>query len=128
MDTDFRAQGQRTPPAAAASSVVNRQSKPIVRDGPEPVVRFGPPPDRSDDATLMPTSVSAEEQSFHNRLAGLHIVPVTTLAETCAAVRRTAKHHKHPQRGTFGRGPIPRYDCPNSVTVRIRPHTTQRID
>jgi hypothetical protein len=48
----------------------------------------------------------ADEQAFQSRLATLNITPATALSDTCAAVRRTTRHEKHPERAAlpFARG------------------------
>jgi hypothetical protein len=51
-------------------------------------------------------SEAQDEQAFQARVAAFNIIPVNHLADACAAVRRTARHGKHPQRASlpFARG------------------------
>jgi len=84
----------RTRTAATATTTPPKPSRAILRDGPEPTVHFGLPTE-SPKADSTPRIGIAD---LRDRLEALKLTPARSLAETCAAVGRTAKHHKHPDR------------------------------
>jgi hypothetical protein len=78
----------RIPPVSVTNPATRKE---VVRDGPEPEVRFGQPSTRPD----LPQSPDlVADEVFRERIAGLKIMPNTTVADTNAAVRRTAKARK----------------------------------
>jgi hypothetical protein len=87
----------RTRTPAAATTAVAAPRKPpqeFLRDGQEPVVNF----DRSTDRLRRDSSTPMDPTSIPGRISALTLTPATTLADTCASVRRTAKHGNHPDR------------------------------
>ena len=86
----------RTP--TAATSAPAEPIKPIIRDGAEPEVRFGLPSGDSATGLQRPIITPTDAQAWQDRIAALAIKPATAIADTCAAVRRTAQHKKHPGR------------------------------
>src|SRR6266702_8626029 len=83
------------PASAAAVATAPKAPKAILRDGPEPTVHFGLPTEPPEDDSTPQIGTSG----LRDRLDALKITPAQSLADTCAAVRRTAKHDKHPERG-----------------------------
>jgi hypothetical protein len=82
----------RTPtPTAAAQPAPLKE---ILRDGQEPVVYF----DMSTDPPRRDSASNTDQTNIPDRISALTQTPATTVADTCAAVRRTAKHEKHPDR------------------------------
>jgi hypothetical protein len=88
----------RTLVTTTAAPLPPEQVKPIERNGPEPEVHFGLP--SADGATGLqrPTSIPTDAQAWLDRIAAFGIKPATAVAETCAAVKRTALHAKLPRR------------------------------
>jgi len=71
--------------------------KEVFRDGNEPIVHFGlasepRPPESPPDASTL---------SLLRRLETLKLTPAKTIADTCAAVHRTAKYEKMPGRSAL---------------------------
>ena len=88
----------RTATTAESTPTPKGTPKAVVRTGPEPIVSFSIP-ERTTTPSDTPTPTADEaQQLLSDRIAALAIAPTNTLGETCAAVRRTAKHHKHPDR------------------------------
>ena len=88
----------RTPVTTAAAPLRPEQVEPTVRSGPEPEVGFGLPSPDSAPGLQRPTTTPTDHQTWLDHVAALGIKPTTTVAETCAAVRRTALHEKLPDR------------------------------
>jgi hypothetical protein len=90
----------RTPLAAPTTETIvpAEPIKPILRSGPEPEVHFGLP--SADSATRLqsPTSTPTDLQAWLDRIAALGVKPAAEVADTCAAVRRTAQHKRYPDR------------------------------
>jgi len=86
----------RTPPASAPT-ILPAGAKPVLREGPEPTVKFGVPAEPPAAASPPDPSTYSIEQ----RIEALHLKYTAMLAETCAIVRRTAKHNKLPGRGAL---------------------------
>jgi F0F1-type ATP synthase epsilon subunit len=81
----------RTPTLTAAADSP-KPPKEILRDGQEPSVQFHIPADTPErDA-----APHDGRNSLDDRISALTLAAATTLADTCPAVRRTAKHKKHP--------------------------------
>jgi hypothetical protein len=98
----WKAAGQNPPKLA-----LPKAPKQPVRSRPEPEVRFAMP---SEPVERDPPSTiaDADEQAFQERLSRSAISHVTELRNTCATVRRTAKHAKHsepPYRSPAGNVP-----------------------
>jgi hypothetical protein len=96
----------RTLPSTAEATVPVERVKPIVRDGEEPGVHFGLPSSDSATGLQRPTITPTDAQAWQERIAALEIKPAAAIPDTCAAVRRTAQHKKHPDRRLlqFARG------------------------
>jgi hypothetical protein len=86
----------RAPATNSAEAVPAEPVKPIVRNGEEPEVHFGLPSADSATGLQRPTITPTDAQAWQDRIAALGIKPATTIADACAAVRRTAQHKKHP--------------------------------
>jgi hypothetical protein len=87
-----------TPVATTAAPLPPEQVKPIIRSGAEPEVHFGLPSADSATGLQPPTITPTDAQAWQDRIAALGIKPATVVAETCAAVKRTALHAKLPGR------------------------------
>ena len=100
-----KAAGQ-DPPKTPLPKYRTKAPKQAVRTGPEPDVPFTMPPHPIEKESISSTPTPADELAFKSRLAALNITPATALADTCAAVRRTARHERHPERASlpFARG------------------------
>jgi hypothetical protein len=72
--------------------------KEIIRDGQEPTVRFGLRDGFPRGGGESSAAASPGEQDVRERLAVVTATPVASILQTCAAVKRTAKHLKHPRR------------------------------
>jgi hypothetical protein len=96
----------RTRSPTATTTVPVEPAKPIVRSGPEPEVCFGLPSPDSDTGLQRPSITPTDAQAWQDRIAALGIKPAADVADTCAAVRRTAQHKKYPDRRSleFARG------------------------
>jgi F0F1-type ATP synthase epsilon subunit len=93
-----RKEAGHNPPKLPLPKYRTKAPKPEVRDGEEPAVPFTLSMDPVKRPAHEAPGMAADEQALQERLAGLNIAPVTHLAETCATVRRTAKHEKLPGR------------------------------
>jgi hypothetical protein len=91
---------------APARTPLTTPKKEAIRNGVEPSVQFGRPPGRPDAEAGIASAATPEERAFRDRLAGLNVTAATTLAGATAAIRRTARHLKHPDRVSvpFSRG------------------------
>jgi len=100
-----KAAGQ-DPPKLPMPKYRTKAPRQAMRTGPEPEIPFTMPPHRIEKESLSSTTLPADEQAFQARFEALDITPATALANTCAAVRRTARHEKHPERASlpFARG------------------------
>jgi hypothetical protein len=98
----------RAPATTTAAPLPPEQEKPTMRSGPEPEVHFGLPSADSATGLQHPTITATDAQAWQDRLAALGIKPATAIADTCAAVRRTAHHRKHPERRSLKFGPSER--------------------
>ncbi len=104
-----RKEAGHNPPKLPLPKYRAKAPKQELRDGEEPAVPFILSTDPVKRPAPEVPGRAPDEQGFRERLTGLNIAPVTNLAETCAAVRRTAKHEKLP-----GRAEVP-------LTVAERP-------
>src|SRR5450755_3106466 len=96
-----KAAGQR-PPKLPLPKYGTKSPRQAVRNGPEPIVPFTISTGRIKREASTSDELPSYEQVIQARLSALSMTPAIELAETCATVRRTAKHHK-----CRGRGAIP---------------------
>ena len=96
----------QTPPKLPLPKYRSKAPKQVTREGSEPEVHFTIPAERIERSSPPSDSRTVDEQAFQARLAVLSITPAAAVADTCAAVRRTARHERHPQRAwlPFARG------------------------
>jgi hypothetical protein len=84
----------RTRTAVPATTTPPKPTRPILRDGPEPTVHFGLPTEPPKVDSTPPDAIAG----LRDRLDALKLTSAHSLADTCSAVRRTAKHLKYPDR------------------------------
>jgi hypothetical protein len=112
------------PTATAEVPTPAKTPKTVVREGPEPTVRFGIPTDAAQTGTRSTIDTTTEAQAFQDHVTELAIKPAATIAETCAAVRRTARHAKHSDRKSLSfvrgerEGPIVNLDVTDATLNR----------
>jgi hypothetical protein len=88
----------QTPPKLPLPKYRSKPPTQVTREGPEPEVGFTMPAERIERGSAQSDSEAIDERAFEVRLGALKLAPAVTLADTCAAVRRTARHERHPQR------------------------------
>jgi len=100
-----KAAGQ-TPPKTPLPKYRTKAPRQEIRSGPEPEVRFTMSTERLERESSPSPPLPVDELIFNARLATVNFAPATTIADTGATVRRTARHKKHPQRASlqFARG------------------------
>ena len=95
-------------PTLTEPPTAKKPPKEVLREGTEPAVNFGFANEPSSKSQPNPNT-----QSLQQRIEALNLTYATTIADTGPAVRRTAKHHKHPDRAEL-RLPLPTAPAPSS--------------